>query len=188
MTVALAGRRVDADDAETSRFPATMIEVVRQRLRRLLCHVDVKAIVCSAACGADLLALDVGGDCGLRRRIVLPFTPDRFRTTSVTDRPGDWGALFDRIVDEVGARRELIVLEAVGSDDEAYAAANRAILDQAVLLSKEHPARFTAAKRESDVLAVAVWDGSPRGEGDLTDEFLNEARRRGLPTIEIATL
>ena len=50
----------------------------------------MSVLVCSAACGADLIALQAAGRVSLRRRIVLPFEPSRFRDSSVVDRPGDW--------------------------------------------------------------------------------------------------
>src|SRR5215510_14628657 len=97
---ALAGRRIDAADASTSRFPLANTELVRERLQALLRAEQSDALVCSAAYGADLIALDVAGALGLRRRVVLPFAAERFRQSSVTDRPGDWGPLFDQIIGE----------------------------------------------------------------------------------------
>jgi hypothetical protein len=90
--IALAGRRVDPPDASEVRFPASAknIEIVRQRIRNKLQTKRTTVIVSSAACGSDLLALSEAGNLGLRRRVVLPFDRDKFRTTSVTNRPGDW--------------------------------------------------------------------------------------------------
>jgi hypothetical protein len=139
--------------------------------------LSATGLVCSAACGADLIALSEAGSRRIRRRVVLPFDRKRFRDTSVTDRPGDWGMLYDEVLDAVEAARDLIVLQN-GSNDEAYLAANHAILDEAVALAK--------MVREP-VTAVLIWDGRSRGGGDLTEEFGVEARRRGLPTAEVST-
>jgi hypothetical protein len=46
----------------------------------------------------------------LRRRTVLPFLPERFRKTSVTDRPGDWAGAFDRLIAAAEATGDLVVL------------------------------------------------------------------------------
>jgi hypothetical protein len=70
------------------RFPLEAVPTVRRRLADLLAKERAVALVCSAACGADLVALEEAERLGLRRRIVLPFPPERFRKTSVTDRPG----------------------------------------------------------------------------------------------------
>src|SRR3954453_19171963 len=116
--IALAGRRGDAAGTDPPRFPPEAVPAVRQRLADLLTKERAVALVCSAACGADLVALEEAERLGLRRRIVLPFPPERFRKTSVNDRPGDWGPVFDRLVAAAGATGDLIVLPAVsGSDD-----------------------------------------------------------------------
>jgi hypothetical protein len=179
MIIALAGRRIDAAGAETPRFPSENIELVRGRLRDLFERNEAKALVSSAACGADLLALQEAETLGMRRRVVLPFDRRRFRETSVVDRPGDWGNLYDRIVDQVEATGDLVILS-LGSDDaNAFNAANGAILDEAMALWRE---------LKLQTIGVLVWDGSPRGEEDLTRSFGDEARARGFSVIEIKTL
>lgn len=163
--VALAGRRVDAADAKEPRFSPKDVDVVRERVRRMLRDVQPAALVCSAACGADLLALDEAADLGIPRRIVLPFAKDRFRETSVVDRPGNWGPTFDRLVAQAEADGALVVAD-VGEGDEGYREANRAILREA--------ARGAAGGVE----AWIVWNGRPRDEGDITLHFSDEAFRR----------
>jgi hypothetical protein len=179
MIIALAGRRIDASGAETARFPSENIELVRRRLRELFEKKEVKALVSSAACGADLLALEEAGTLGVRRRVVLPFNRKRFWETSVVDRPGDWGNLYDHIVDAVEANGDVVTLSFNSDDTNAYSAANVAILDEATALCRE---------LQLETVAVLVWDGSPRGEEDLTQSFGDKARARGFSVIEIKTL
>src|SRR5580692_2460109 len=136
MIIALAGRRVDAADAKQHRFPAKNVDIVRERIRRMLQTQCAVAIVGSAACGADLLALSEAGKLGLRRRVVLPFDREKFRTTSVTDRQGDWGPLYDKLLNEVENSGDLLVIHG-DSEDNAYAEANHAIVDQALSLGQE---------------------------------------------------
>jgi hypothetical protein len=177
MILALAGRRIDADGARPPRFPLGNAGVVRERLRALLRAEQPAALVSSAACGADLLALLEAGTLGIGRRVVLPFERHRFRGSSVTDRPGDWGSSFDLVVDDVTARGDLVVLE--GPDgDEAYAAANGRILDEALRL----------AASPQDAAAVLVWEGASRGAGDLTAAFGDGAAARGLRVVHIKTV
>ena len=178
MIIALAGRRVDSADAKESRFPLRNVGIVRTRARAALKEIGATALVSSAACGADLIALSEAGKLGLRRRVVLPFERSRFRDTSVTDRPGDWGPLYDQVLDAVAAAGDLVVFQN-GSDDEAYAAANRAILDEAVALAK-------AADEPAAV--VLMWDGVSRGDHDLTEDLGAEARKRGLAVTEVRTI
>jgi hypothetical protein len=163
---ALAGRRIDAPASATPRFPLANIPLVRARLSRRLQQVRPDTLVCSAACGADLLALDIAGSMGVRRRIVLPFAAAQFRETSVIDRPGDWGGVYDRVIAEVSARGDLVVLGGNASDgDAAYRDANARILDEVRRL--DDPAW----------MALVVWDGSRREGIDLSAEFLAEAQR-----------
>jgi hypothetical protein len=190
--VALAGRRIDAPDTQKPSFPLENTEKVRRCMSELFTKHQVSTLVCSAACGADLLALEVAGDLGLRRRIVLPFERDRFREISVIDRPGNWGALFDRIYSEIEAAGDLVILHKSDQDEAAFLAANQAIFEEARLLAHSTANKQKTAENsfEDKILAVIVWDGKPRGEGaaDMTAGFMHEARRQGFPVAEILTL
>jgi hypothetical protein len=178
MIIALAGRRVDAADAKQDRFPAKNVDLVRQRIHAMLQTQCAVVLVGSAACGADLLALSEAGKLGLRRRVVLPFDREKFRTTSVTDRQGDWGPLYDILLNEVEKSGDLLVIHA-NSEDNAYAEANHEILDRALSFGQQ---------LQDLVTAVLVWDGKSRGEGDLTEEFGVYARSKSIPVVEVMTL
>lgn len=179
MVIALAGRRIDAAGAVPERFPLSNLPRVEARLRRELQHVGARAIVCSAACGADLIALSIAGEMRLRRRAILPFDAARFRETSVVDRPGEWGSVFDRTARQLRDSGDLVVM--TGSEAGApdpYVAVNSRILDEAQSLARDtHDA----------VLALLVWDGQPRGDDDVTAAFGAEARGRGVPVREVST-
>lgn len=175
MIIALAGRRVDAVDATVHRFPLQNVEQVRQRTREILQDHGATVLVSSAACGADLIALSEAGLLGLRRRVILPYGRMRFRETSVSDRPGGWGPLYDQILDEVDSVSDLVIL-GDGSDEEAYTAANQAILDEAIAIGRS---------AHEFLIAVLVWDGISSGDHDLTEEFAIEARNRGLEVAEV---
>ena len=180
MVFALAGRRIDDPSAAPPRFPLANLDAVRRRLRATLGERGATAVVASAANGADLLALEEAGALGLRRRIILPFEREHFRRTSVVDRPGDWGAVFDRVVDEVAERGDVITIASDAGDDEAaYLAASELILREAVRL---------AAEQHEPASAIVVWEGRSRGAGDLTDAFRVDATARGLAVVEVPTL
>ena len=179
MVIALAGRRIDAPDAGTPRFPLASVPLVRDRLAALFEREAATALVASAACGADLVALTVAGARGMRRRVVLPFGRERFRATSVTDRPGDWGPVYDGILSELDPAGAVVTLPGSGEGAEAYRAANEAILGEAAAMARQSGA---------GVLAVLVWEGAPRGGDDLTAAFGEEARARGLRVVEVTTV
>jgi hypothetical protein len=156
--IALAGRRIDAPGTDPPRFPLENVPIVRGRIAAFLSSEHAEALVCSAACGVDLIALEEAKRLGLRRRIVLPFPPKRFRETSVTDRPGDWGSGFDRLVAMAEATGDLVILAGVaGDDDAAYAAANRAIIRETEALAKDTPNGIPHRR-----VSVIVWEGAAR--------------------------
>jgi hypothetical protein len=179
MVIALAGRRIDAPDAATPRFPVENAEVASRRIRELLETQGATALVSSAACGADLLALVEAGALGIRRRVVLPFDRERFREISVVDRPGEWGRLYDNVLDEVSSNGDVVMLNSKTEDDTAYAAANYAILDEADALARE---------TGQPVSAALVWDGASRGSDDLTAAFGDAAKQRELHVFDVRTL
>lgn len=178
VVIALAGRRVDAPAAKQPRFPSENVDRVGERIQNLFAARNASALVCSAACGADLLALEAARRRHMRRRIVLPFSREAFRRTSVVDRPGDWGTRYDRALDQIEEENNLVVLGRREDDSGAYAATNSIILDEAASL---------AQNLGLGLLAVIVWDES-RGPGDITEQFLNEATRRHIEVAAVSTL
>lgn len=188
--IALAGRRVDLPDQPAPRFPLGNVGLVRGRVEGLLQRLQPAVLVCSAACGADLLALDAAGALGLRRRVVLPFERAAFRRTSVDDRPGDWGPLYDRVITEVEAAGDLVVLDCAPDGGFAYERTNEHILREALALAHiatdgPHP----ASPIPPDIgVAVVVWEGRSRGAGDLTEQFAALARGRGMTVEQVLTV
>jgi hypothetical protein len=179
MIIALAGRRVDPADATESRFPPDKVGVVKDRIRNIFECRQATTLVCSAACGADLLALEAAHELEIRGRIVLPFTREEFRRTSVVDRPGAWGESYDRALDDVQREGDLILLGYSEGDSAAYAATNRAILDEATTIARA---------ADLPLIAVVVWDCKSRGTNDLTEQFQKDAQGRHFPVVEISTL
>ena len=161
IVAALAGRRIDAAGAEPARFPLARAPAVQRAIAEVLARESVGLLVCSAACGADLLALQAAIDLDVRCRVILPFDPADFRRTSVTDRPGPWGSLYDGIIAAVARAGDLVVLDGSVGDDQAYRGANEMIVREAVL-----------AAGSSHGLAILVWDGRPHEDvTDATAEF-----------------
>lgn len=175
----LAGRRVDADGAEEPRFPLGNAASVQAQIREILASQDARILVCSAACGADLLALEAAGQLELRRRVILPFERLQFRKLSVVDRPGDWGPRFDRVMDEVEASGDVVVMEYSSDDPDVYLTTSRVLFDEGIRIAREN---------DLGLLVVVVWNGVSRGESDATDAFLRQAKALGLPAAEVNTL
>ncbi len=174
---ALAGRRIDAKAAREKRFPPENESLVAKRIRNILRGTASTGVVSSAACGADILALECAGELRLTRRVVLPFPRERFRETSVADRGEEWGRRFDAILSSLD-KDDIVEMNLEGSEDDAYAAANIRILDEAA---------NTAAGQT--VIAMVVWNDLPRGgTADLTDAFRKLALNREIETISVPTV
>ena len=179
MTVyALSGRRPDPPGAEFRRFPLENHDLVRERIQFLFEDNAARTLVASAACGADLIALQVAEALGMERHVVLPFASLDFRRTSVVDRPGDWGDLFDRTIDTIQRTGKLTDLGLSPGSDDAYNLANEAIIATAEHLPVGH----------ETVRMCLVWEGAPRGSGDISYDMAQQADALGWPVDEIKTL
>ncbi len=173
---ALAGRRADTPGDTPARFPQKNVRIVEERIAAFFRVESVDRLVCAAACGADLVALSVAEKMDIPALIVLPFSRATFRRVSVIDRPGNWGEIYDRLVDSADRRDDLITLDLAEDDETAFTVGN------ARIISETH--RVDANRK----LAIAVWEGSSRGDGDTTDELLNEGRRQGFDTASVSTV
>jgi hypothetical protein len=179
--VALAGRRIDAHDADVARFPLDRIDAVRARLRAALREVGARDLVSAAACGADLAGLETAATLGIRRHIVLPAPIGDFREHSVADRPGNWGPVFDQVVVDVAAAGCLDVIRAHATGDDLYRAVNAIIIERAIAI---------AVRVAQPLMVFAIWDGPLSGRADFTQDFVATARRRDIAvrSIPIMTL
>lgn len=179
VVIALAGRRIDAPGASQRRFPAENVDLVFNRLRTFFEEQKPSALVSSAACGADLLAIAAARELGIARHIILPFAAADFRQTSVADRGGDWGRRFDQELAQLPDTEAPICLNDSRRDNEAYKATNVEILKHA---------RQLASTQGTSVKALIVWNGASRQTEDNTKEFANAARNAGVEVSEILTL
>jgi hypothetical protein len=179
VVIAFAGRRIDAADAPARRFPIECREAVAARLEALFRNSAATTLVSSAACGADLVAIEVARAIGMAFVIVLPFDEASFAATSVTDRPGSWLAPYEQARREARQRGDLIVLNGDPSADSAYALANDRIIREA---------ERRAADGRSDLLAVIAHEGASRGAADLTEAFARAARESGIRVEHVSTL
>jgi hypothetical protein len=181
MVIALAGRRIDADGSKAIRFPLNKIDEVKEKLKTLFVSLHPGAIVCSGACGADLLALEVAGNLGIQRCMVLPFAPVVFKSTSVTDRPGDWSELFDKICKEVTREEKMHILGYPAKDNATYLKTNIDILKMAQALADKYGS-------SNDLTAVIVWEGEVKDKNDITAHFKETAKKHGFIIKEIDTI
>lgn len=175
----LAGRRIDGEDAGLQLFPRTLRSLVADRIDQAFRTNSIATLVCAAASGADLIALEVARRRGIAMKIVLPYCVAEYRRTSVVDRSPEDGELFDRLVEEAAARNELSVLGLHIADPKAFELTNRAIVDEAGTLG---------ARDSKGAIAFAVWDGPCIGRTDYTADFVGAAAARDIALRSIPIL
>jgi hypothetical protein len=165
---------VDAPDSTVARFPPQNVLEVRERIRQLIMNQKPLAIVSAAACGVDLLLLDVEREMDVPRYILLPTAPEKFRVSSVTDRPGNWRKLYSKAL-----RDSKVEILRLPDGQEGYLETNLKLLDRAQVLAKQ---------ARTAVSALVVWNRSSRGPDDVTEHFLEQAELRKMPILEISTI
>jgi uncharacterized protein (DUF2384 family) len=184
--VAISALRVEGSirQAQARRdFRRANVDLVTRRLADLFRSETGVALVCSAACGADIVALEEAERQRLRFRTVLPFELSRFRQTSVTDRGEEWGTRFDRVADLADKSGDLVVLDDEQEDDDwLFAVANSRIRKEAAMLAR------SLLDLGLRLLAAAVWEGQPRAGNDLTWNFLQAAEAEGFEIRSILTM
>ncbi|MGI3212545.1 hypothetical protein ACROSR_15675 [Roseovarius tibetensis] len=175
-TVALAGRRPDSRDTREQRFPPENRDRVARAITDYLRDRRVTTLVCSAAAGADLLALEAAATLGsVSRIVVLPFDVAVFRESSVVDRPGEWGRIYDAVIAAVGREGGLRLLGLARDSKRPYAAASEWIIEEAAAAPGPHR-------------ICTVWEGSARAGDDNTMRLAAAGLGRGWPIDEILTL
>jgi predicted acylesterase/phospholipase RssA len=169
MIAVFAGRRIDKAGSEVPRFPASVVRDVRNLIIGSFKKNAVSRLICSAACGADLLALEVAKELNIPVDIFLPFERDRFKTTSVSDCSEVWGMSFDELVKK-NQRTELHLLNLNGHTAPFFATNDK-------MLNHARPL--------DGVKAFIVWDGVAKDNDDATSNFRDHALRLQLPIEEI---
>ena len=149
------------------RFPAESIEPVRKLLREKLEQLDARVGLVSASAGADLLFIEALRERQGEVHIILPWSQNEFRRTSVepfdvTGRLPVWQPLFDQAMEGAATVR------AIGQVYEPGSSVGWEYLMEVTA----GIALNTARSSRLDVQPMVLWDGEPgRGAGG-TESFL----------------
>jgi class 3 adenylate cyclase/tetratricopeptide (TPR) repeat protein len=150
------------------RFPVEAIEPVRALLKEKLEQLDARVGLVSASAGADLLFIEALRERKGEVHIILPWSQNEFRRTSVEpfDLVGQtplWQPLFDRAMEEAATVR------AIGQVYEPGSSVGWEYLMEVTA----GIALNTARASRLDVQPMVLWDGEPgRGAGG-TESFLS---------------
>ena len=173
--VIFSGHMIDRADRPIPRFPAGIEGAVRDLLHQRLTALGPVATYGSAACGSDILCLEVAREMGSETHIILPFPPAAFRGTSVDFAGGDWGDRFERALE--GA-------DSVTVTSDHYARGSAATFDYANLILTGM-GRLRAQTLETPLRAIAVRDPDDPSTPGGTTSNLSLWRAGGINVDEI---
>ena len=170
-----------------ARFPADSIPRVREEIRAKLKELDGRVGLVSAAAGADLLFIEAMRERNGIVHLVLPWSREEFRKTSVEgyesgSGPPTWCPLFER------AMAEAATVRAIG---QSYVPSSDVGWDYMMEVTAGL-ALHTARVSRLDVQPLALWDGQPGwGSGGTasfvqfwTNQLHQEPARIDLPAPE----
>jgi class 3 adenylate cyclase len=171
----LTGNMIDREGRPVPRFPAGLEPAVRQAMRDSLQSARPLAAYGSAACGADILGMEIVHELGGEVHVVLPFPPSEFRTASVDVAPGDWGARFERLL-------EVASTVTIASD---HRASGSVATFEYVNLLMTGLGQLRAELLDTTLLGLAVWDpeagGAPGGSASVVEAW----ERRGIAVDKV---
>ena len=170
------GHMIDAPERKEQRFPQQMAEEVRRRIRSKIERLRPAAAYGSAACGADILCLEVVRELGGELHIVLPFPAEQFRPASVEFcGQGDWGDRFQRLLDDAS---EVMVIS------EKPPPSGASTFEYANLVMTGL-ARLRSQVLDTNLHGLAIWDGSIAGDVGGTSSVVDMWRRYGVATDRV---
>ena len=176
--VAFVGHLLDKSDRPQPRFPAHLEPAVRQALRERLTACNAGIGYSAAACGSDILFLEVLRELGGETHVVMPFCKEQFVENSVAVVTGaGWEQRFESALKAAA--------ETVYASEKMMTAGTASLEYVGQLLIGL--AGLRAAQLETELVPLAVWDGKPGdGAGGTADTI---AHWRGLGyTVEIIDL
>jgi class 3 adenylate cyclase/tetratricopeptide (TPR) repeat protein len=157
--LAFSGHMVDTPGRQPERFPERNVPEVAAAIRRELERWLPSRVYSSAASGSDILLLEALKNGGRRvpACVVLPYAIAEFVKTSVAPAGGDWTRRFDEVIEWVRktGRIELSSETPLVAHNASYGYCN--IVLQGL-------AGIEAARIDSEVVGLAVWDGKA-GDG-----------------------
>lgn len=161
--IVFAGHMPDLDE-KRQRFPPSRVDEVRRMIAEKLEELGARSCIASAAAGGDLLFLDEMRKRGASVHIVLPWSRAEFKRTSVdphdkAENGGQWGALFDSVLDGAASVRELGQLFRPSSD----------LGKQFSVEVMSGMALVAARISRMDVLPMVLWDGEDGPPGGTED-------------------
>jgi len=169
------GHMIDAPDRDVPRFTPAMEDSVRDAVRERISAMRPVAAYGSAACGADIICLEVVREVGGETHVVLPFPPAEFRSASVDFALGDWGSRFDQVL----AAADSVTITS------AHRASGSAASFEYANLVLTGMGRLRAQVLETQLRGLAVLDQSSAGAAGGTASILPLWKQGGIAMDQV---
>ena len=169
------GNMIDQPDRAVPRFPSSLEAAVRAALRERLDALAPLAVYASAACGADILCLELGRELGAETHVVLPFPPAEFRRASVDFATNDWSPRFEAV---------LAAADSVTVASEHRASGSSATFEYANLILTGM-GRLRAQALDTALQGLAAWDPDAIGAAGGSASLVSLWNAHGLPVDHV---
>ena len=172
-----SGHMLDRADQETPRFQLEDVARVQSKIRNFFNSTFIGVAYSSAACGSDILFLEEALSRGIESIIVLPFSPEVFKKSSVSFAGRDWEMRFDQVVNSAS--------KVINLDDDPTAPGSIAFTYTNRYL--DGVAKLRARALETETCCLVVWNRADNGMGGGTSEIAShwEAKGADLSVINI---
>ncbi|MDJ0554867.1 MAG: TRAFs-binding domain-containing protein [Microcoleaceae cyanobacterium MO_207.B10] len=154
--VVFSGHMIDDPGRTTPRFPPEIESQVYEAIRDRLIKLDARLGYASAACGSDILFLEVLYELQGEAHIVLPHAREHFIKESVDIIPGgSWRKRFDQVL----AKATEVVIPThydLQQSNIVYEYTNSILYGMA---------RMRAEQLDTELIPMAVWNQQPGGVG-----------------------
>jgi hypothetical protein len=181
IVVIFAGHMIDKPGRENPRFPAEIEASVRSEIKAKLDTHNAGFGYSSAACGSDILFLELMLERGAEIQVILPFEEVDFLRTSVDLVPGaGWESRFHHVLER--AAKIIVVDEATDSSNySSYEYANLMI---------EGLGQLRANTLDTDLKPLFVWDGQAGDGPGGTHSQISRLHAKGyeVEVVDIAHL
>ena len=152
--MAFSGHVLD-QPGSNRRFPPEAEEIAKKEIAAALDEMGASCGYSSAACGTDILFLEIMIERGAETHIFLPFAKEEFIETSVRRAGGNWVSRFEAVLDQATSIH-YVTKDGYNCEDTLYTFCNDVLLGFAAMRGRG---------MDENPRLLVFWDGQPGAEG-----------------------
>jgi class 3 adenylate cyclase len=169
--IAFTGHMIDSPGRKVPRFPPSIEGRIKAALASALDEHNPGIGYSSAACGSDILFLELMQERKAETNVVLPFELDDFFKISVDFAGVQWRERAQSVLQHCTRRVQATEGKYLG-DDLLFDYANHVIMGKALLRS---------SMLETEAVLLAVWDPGSGAATGGTSDFVQTWNKKQLP-------